>query len=289
MNFNYTNLLRPKDYNGKAPVRWIQTKADGIRILLRKTPTTVDAYTRNGLTDFWPMLANIEPIRQRVYNLPNFTALDCELHLPGDFASNVITHAKAANPDLLLTPFAMPWLGGVDYRAVELPRVVEILRDDLGWEPCDTHAIVNGDDQDGPFVLSDASVAELKRDATARKLEGYIVKLAHYASWWKIKPAKTVDVVVTGYKISDSDSFAGGLKAIIVSVLDGGKYREIASVGSGFEAEFRMSCKPSELVGRVCEVSYDSLAGQGKLKFPRFERWRDDKDKTECTGDQLCE
>jgi hypothetical protein len=285
MNFNYTNLLRPKDYNHRAPVRWIQDKADGIRILLRKGGT-IDAYTRNGLTDFWPLLCDIEPIAQRVQKLPDWTCLDCELHLPGDFASNVITHAKAANPDLLLTPFAMPWSGGVDWRSAELPGVVKVLQD-WGWSPVDTHAIVNGDDETGPFVLSEESVAELKRDAAERKLEGYIVKLAHYASWWKIKPNKTIDAVVTGYKISDSDSFAGGLKAIVVSVWDGANWKEIASVGSGFEAEFRMSCDPKSLVGRVCEVSYDSLAGQGKLKFPRFERWREDKSQTECGVDQL--
>jgi ATP-dependent DNA ligase len=288
MNFDYTNLLRPKDYNGKAPVRWIQDKADGIRILLRKLRHTgrVDAFTRNGLTDFAPLLAAIEPIRQRIEKLPWDTALDCELHLPGDFASNVITHAKAANPNLLLTPFAMPWCGGLDCRSSDMEWVLMQLHD-MGWEPVRTHSLVVTDDHTGPIVLSEQSVAELKRDATAEKLEGYIVKLAHYASWWKIKPAKTIDALVTGYKISDSDSFDGGLKAIIVSLWDGQDWREVASVGSGFEAEFRMSCEPGKLVGRVCEVSFDSLAGQGKLKFPRFERWRDDKSPKECTMEQI--
>jgi ATP-dependent DNA ligase len=132
-------------------------------------------------------------------------------------------------------------------------------------------------------------VEHLKQDAKKLKIEGFVVKDTPKGKCWKIKPTKTVDAFVTGYEISDSDSFAGGLKAVKISVYDSnGKAVEIASCGSGFFADYRMSVDPKTLIGRVGEFSYQCLAAKGRLKFPSFLRWRDDeKTADQCTMEQL--
>jgi ATP-dependent DNA ligase len=295
--FNWTQLLKVVDYKPGKPARFYQTKYDGIRLLVRRKPDgSWDAWTRNGLTNHWPAL---EPLKaslglEMAAAVPAGTALDCELYVPGDFATNVITHIKAGSDKLRLACFAVPWFEGVDHRAVDWMKASRKL---IGRVPivATWPIFPNYDGWLPNYEWREARPAPIQQDWIARQVEtalatgaeGVVAKWDHYEGWYKIKPVQTVDAVVTGYKISDSDSFAGGLKAVLVSVYKDGKPVQIASVGSGFEVEFRMSCKPAELVGRVCEVSYDSLAGKGKLKFPRFVRWRDDKLATECLYDQV--
>ena len=61
---------------------------------------------------------------------------------------------------------------------------------------------------------------------------------------------------------------------------------EIARVGGGFsDADRRWT--EAEVMGRVCEVRYDCVMARGRLRFPRFIQWRDDKPSNECTMEQL--
>lgn len=285
--FNFTQLLRPKDYRGK-PVEFIQPKYDGIRLLVRKfAGGHIDAWTRNGLTNHWHDLrACATTWRKALAGLPEDTALDCELHAVIGQATDVITLIKSSSSELLLTPFAMPWYVGFDWRSKPLIEVMDGLTE-LGFTPPPTLPVYN---IPGCFdgVIYDQGVEYLQTKARREGLEGYILKGGHYTDWYKVKPVRSVDCFVTDVSLSESDSFAGGLKAIKVSVRDvSGGAVEIASVGTGFEAEYRMSVKPNELIGRVCEVSYDSVASKGKLKFPRFMRWREDKAAGECLMEQL--
>ena len=69
---------------------------------------------------------------------------------------------------------------------------------------------------------------------------------------------------------------------------DGTEIIEIAKVGTGFDGDYRYSVDPKKLFGRVAEIGYQSLGAKGRLKFPKFLRWRDDeKKKNECLIDQL--
>lgn len=257
---NFNALPKAKDWDGRGGWNYYQRKFDGIRCLLRrKDGDSFDAFTRNGLTDLWPMLKEACYWRNRI---PEYTALDCEVYVPNVHATSVITHLKEHSSQLEIMPFAIPWLRGVDTRRTSLPIAQEIATKEL-WIP-----FANS------VPRADNSVDGLLEMCRQREWEGVILKQEHYAQWWKLKPTQTMDLVVTGYSISTSDSFAGGLKAIQVSDANG---TELASVGSGFETHYRMSVDPQTLLGRVAEIQFDSLAANGKLKFPRFVRWRDDK------------
>jgi hypothetical protein len=244
-----------------------------------------DAYTRNGKTDHWNDLKfNEAPWVEGVLRMPVGTALDCELFVPGKQATDVITAIKERDSILSVSLFAVPWWAGQDAREWSFDRVSEVTAGNYHLELMETKTL-----SEVPAALTESQIAAMKRKATADGSEGWVVKLDHYSGWWKVKPCKTVDCVVMKTTMSLSESFAGGLKAVEVGVYDeAGQLVKIASVGTGFDADYRMTVDRKSLVGRVCEVSYDSLASKGMLKFPRFVRWREDKNAKECTHEQLC-
>lgn len=275
MIFGTADLLRPIEYDAQ-PVTFVQAKHDGLRALvIRERGGEVHVLSREGKTDFWPKLMAIPHIAGQILRLPEMTAVDCELDAPGVQATEIKTLVNNADHRLRLTAFALPVFSGVDLRnrdwSVAAGHLVH-----LSFPVVETFA-----------VGGEIDVAALVERARANGLEGYVAKRGHYAGWYKIKPVRTVDCVVISTTLSTSDSFSGGLKAVQVGVFENGQLKQIASVSSGFEAGYRLSVDRDSLVGQVCEIAYDSIAGKGQLKFPRFVRWRDDKPAPECTADQL--
>lgn len=131
---------------------------------------------------------------------------------------------------------------------------------------------------------------ELNEKAKACGLEGWVAKEElKYPIWWKLKVTRTYDLIMTGWNISTRGKHKGQCKSIQGSVLgEQGEYIEIANV-SGMNDEIRYGVTDSD-IGRVFEVEANLLAGQGRLRHPRFLRWRDDKVATECTyGTQIGE
>ncbi len=279
-----------KDYDGQ-PVRYIQKKADGHLVKIYRGAGGVGALTKND-KDITDKLLAIHHIRAEIFGLPANSQIFAELHCPGRFATDVKTMLNEANEDLRLTAFAAPMLGGVDMSSVQLHKVMGQLIE---------YNIEIAATVTGPLEEVDAEYQQfLLADAVKQKIEGWVLKESHMSGWYKLKPTKTVDCFVTNTTMSTSASYYGGLKSIDVAVWDWkdwntkGKIqtqRSLGTVGGGFEAAFRLEYntqkKRETLVGRVCEVEYDCLTSGGKLRFPRFLRWRTDKDKDQCTSEQL--
>lgn len=270
-----SELLRAGTYSGQ-PIRYVQEKLSGIRVLLQKWPEgDIRLMTRHGKTDHWPAVRKVfGPVCRAL--LPNNTCLDCELYVPRVPETSVISYIKVDPSKLKLGVFAVPFWGGLDYRGSSMKAALDLmnhLRDP------DIHSI----DTEDLGELTSIDGDHLAAYAKEHKKEGYVVKEEHYKGWYKIKPDPTVDLVVLDYKVSTSASHAGGLKALIVGYPDGTR---LASVGTGLTKEFRMSCKPKDLIGKIVEVQYDSVAGDGQLKFPRFLRFREDKVISECGPEQ---
>jgi hypothetical protein len=125
--------------------------------------------------------------------------------------------------------------------------------------------------------------------AKAAGQEGYVLKDGNLLNWRKLKVQQTLDAVVTGWT-DGRGKYAGLVGSLVCSVYasDVDSLIEIANVGGMSDAErILMSDDPDAVLGRVVEVEYQYVGACGRLRHPRFVRWRDDKQPHECRKDQL--
>ncbi len=133
---------------------------------------------------------------------------------------------------------------------------------------------------------------DLRHIARENKIEGFMLKKQDTLPvWFKLKVEDTADVIVTGVKEGDG-KYLGLVGALLCSVINpDGSMTEVASV-SGMTDDERyeiteMFDVTKNLIGRVIEIKYQCVAAQGRLRHPRFLRFREDKNPMECTIDQL--
>ncbi len=127
-------------------------------------------------------------------------------------------------------------------------------------------------------------------------------------SWLKIKKLKTVDCVIFGYTCGENIR-AETFGALVLGLYDGARRPVyVGKVGTGFteevlriltdkfaknttnEAPFRAESGDTVtwLKPRfVCEVAYQVVTKDGRLRMAHFKRLRDDKPPEQCTLDQL--
>jgi len=128
-------------------------------------------------------------------------------------------------------------------------------------------------------------------------------------SWLKIKKLKTCDCVIFGYTKGEQ-SRGKTFGALLLGLYDNGKPVYVGKVGTGFteqmlgvlmdkfekiktdvepfrpESGDRVTWLEPKL---VCEVAYQVLTRDMRLRMARFKRLRDDKSASECTIDQVME
>lgn len=272
--------IKVKEYGGQ-PVTVAQTKFDGYYAEVYVDDHRITVCTKNQKVNIWPKLKHNLNICRQLVSLPNFIILRCELHAFGVPATSVPTLINNADQRLLLSPFCIELWGGIKL-SLDFESEKQLLINHGFIVPQVRRLSV------GPSPLLGHEVSDLKELAKAGGFEGWVLKDKPCGNSWKIKPQKTVDAFVVKATISDSDSYAGGLKSVDIAVMDGDEISVIATVGTGFEADYRMSVELKSLVGKVGEFKYQSLGAKGRLKFPRFLRWRDDeKSAGQCLMSQL--
>jgi hypothetical protein len=229
----YIKRQRIKEYRGE-PVKYAQAKLDGHYVEVYKDGGDVIIFGKKREENYWPKLREIRGIADPIMEMHSGTAFQAELHTPGVHATSVPTLLNDADQRLTLTPFA-------------LHRYNDHLMDtDTGFEW--VHNFFERYGLQTPYTrtlvgearaLTQREQDDLLADAVNGKLEGWVLKESHLEGWYKLKPVRTVDCVVVDTKMSESDSFYGGLKSIIVAVRNPETQRMqvVASVGSGFEAE----------------------------------------------------
>jgi len=127
-------------------------------------------------------------------------------------------------------------------------------------------------------------------------------------SWLKIKSISTCDCIIFGYTEGEGKR-EGGFGALILGLYDDGGAVFVGKVGTGFSNEcikelletFKPFVTESSTLGGVdvpeqiiwlkpelvCEVAYQSVTHDLRLRMPRFKVLRKDKKPSECRMDQI--
>ena len=277
--------IKAKNFTQGKKVRFVQAKKDGHRVTIyvddreeRKRIGGIKCMTKTGI-DISEKLHRLDKVWSPIVKLPSGTVVDAELYADNVQATEVKTLINKKDLRLKLSGFALPY-----HRGHPVDSMVDAFTclHQLGLNP--------------PEIVEDyGSLIEVTADdvnywlrlAVDLKIEGFVLKESHLRGWWKLKPTKTVDAFVTGTTKSFSALHYGGIQGFNVSLLDADNNPvDMGNVGSGFTAKLRQ-LDPKQFIGKVMEIQYDSLAAKGKLKFPRFVRWREDKLMEECSVDQL--
>lgn len=122
-----------------------------------------------------------------------------------------------------------------------------------------------------------------------KKIEGFILKdpeAVYGEGWTKVKAEETHDVIITGVIWSESESYGskGWIRSVLVGQYDAkGKMIDCGQV-SGFTEAVRglISATPQKFKGKVIEIECQQRLPSGKFRHPRFLRFREDKNASDC-------
>lgn len=246
--------IKAKKWNGGAAI-YAHLKLDGHFLAIRN-----NRFWTSRPTDITEQLDG--RLREPFQYIPRDTTVYAELHVPGKPASYVKTAIKNGEA-MRITCFA--WSGCAEDAPLETVRHQLGGLDFAFWKPLE-----EGWEPDA-----------LIREALDQGAEGWMLKDGNLLNWQKLKAVQTVDCVVTG-TVEGKGKYLGLVGALTVAV----EGVEIANVG-GFDDATREEISEDDPIGRVVEVAYQYVGSGGRLRHPRFIRFRDDKLPQDCTKDQL--
>lgn len=269
-------ILKAKTYKDQA-VAYAHEKLDGQRVTVFKQSTGLcyaTTTTGNQLD-----LSYLQWWFSFVRNLPEYSSVDGELYVPGKPRGYVKTCLANHLQDLQFTAFAVPYYHGQ-------PLYDQPLR--TAHDLCTLWGIPFADYEKVPVERNNSKslLSYYIQQALQKEIEGYVLKQANYIGWYKVKPVKTIDVIVTGFTEGEG-KYIGLVGALCCSVYYKGRLIEIARA-SGMNNATRYEIDEGCDLNRVCELAYQDIGTQGRLQFPRFVAWRNDKKPTaeECSADQ---
>lgn len=108
-------------------------------------------------------------------------------------------------------------------------------------------------------------------------VEGYVFKDTHLTGWAKWKPVKTIDLIVVD-TLDGTGKFLGYIGSLVCATYNG----PIVAHTSGMTDLERAEMTLDSPIGRVVEVAYQYVGAKGRLRHPRFVRFRDDKRPAQC-------
>lgn len=278
--------MKPKPFDRERHYipQYAHAKLDGIRIKVQREQLyrgegELQFITSNGI-DIEPQLREQDWFRGLCNDFPQGECnliLDCELTSQHGF--EYVKTALAEGYELDLRPFATTALP-VD---APLDDVQLWCMNTLGLSVPLYFDRVNydGDDPEFDHTDDDMWLDYLSHHAQQAGYEGWVFKDGNYLNWLKMKPVMTVDLIVVGAKDGNNANL-GLLGSLELATTEG----FIVCNCSGMTADERVDLTNlwtrKQLMGRIVEVAYDRVSSRGRLRFPRFKRMRDDKNRNEC-------
>lgn len=264
--------LKPKNWEGKGYPFYAQVKFDGFRAtFFKQSNGKVVAFGRDPslhleMTVRFPRLLHDETIRHFVQTAPDQSSLDCEIITNGP-ASGVPTALRDSSRHLKVIPFAVPYWGGKNLSEWGLSNIEVLTTIKLAsW-----HQIFHG-----------VNVENLLRTAKEKGIEGWVLKEANYEGWWKLKLENTIDCIVTDI-VEGKGKYVGMIGALVVSVYNSDRQLITIANVSGMTDKQRVDMSlDDDLIGKVVEIKYQGMGSKGKLRHPRFKRFRPDKPQFDC-------
>jgi ATP-dependent DNA ligase len=289
-----------------------EPKWDGFRTIVFRDGDEVQLQSRNGR----PMNRYFPEIVEQVLALPaDRLVLDGEMVVTVDGvqefdllsqrihpAASRVERLREETPAQLV---AFDLLAEGDETLLELPyterreRLAAVIADPVELTPS------TGDPDAAGQWLAGTGEGVIAKEADAPYLPGERVGMV------KIKRVRTADTVVVAFRFGKAEGTVGSLilglyddeeKLHVVghtSSFRAKQKRELLGLLEPYRTHERGSGEPSrwksdeELVWEglrpelVCEVAFDHITGQRIRHGAKFLRWRDDKEPTECTFEQL--
>jgi len=113
--------------------------------------------------------------------------------------------------------------------------------------------------------------------ARKRRWEGWVFSEGNRTLMTKLKVVNTIDLIVVGFT-EGKGKYLGLTGSLICATNEG---YVVANV-SGMDEHTRICISTVSDFHRIVEVKYDRVGSAGRLRFPRFIRWRDDKEHAGC-------
>ncbi|MCX9084604.1 MAG: non-homologous end-joining DNA ligase [Candidatus Methanoperedens sp.] len=292
---------------------WIfEVKWDGIRaISYLEDELSIRSRNNNELIDNFPELSELKELGEGI-------VLDGEIIVMNDGKADFQTLIKRSQNTKALD---------IDYMSRKFPStyvIFDILEKDgkqlLDIPLMERKNILEKSVKEGKFVTTSlyvedsgepyylAAIEKGVEGIMAKKKKSFYEPGKRSNNWLKIKQVKTCDCVVFGYTKGEgirNDTFG----ALILGLYDGEVPVFIGKVGTGFSRKIMENLKRSldeykvetetlkgvdldrEITwlkaGVVCEVGYQTITEDGKLRIPVFKKIREDKDPIECTIEQI--
>lgn len=248
-----------KTWNGE-PVVYATDKYDGHGMILAKDDIGTCSL-RSSKRAWHPDQNNW--YRNFIRHAPNRTKLHVEVFVERGEATDVVHHL-VRDLDISMRVTGIEVWAGTDMCRADL-HSVETLCLSIGLQSASCQ----------PWLRS-VDYADL---AIHRKIEGFVLKTYSYVPnrMYKVKPVLTVDLIISGF-VDGNGKYAGLVGAITCT---DGEGKEVCKV-SGMTDKVRIMLEMGD-IGRVIEVAYQKVTNGGKLRHPRFKRFRDDKTQEEAS------
>ncbi len=278
------DLLRINEYDGSSvmfahekydginlKISWVggrETARDGLQAMTRTPTDIIDSLLPCG----W-----LDTLRR---HLPGTATVHGELYVPGRKSSQV----KSA---MAHEPSALRFAGfAIDHHSIDGQAPLHEVNAKLSsWGIQTIPYLVNRGLQYEGFGGSGwfDEPEWLIKGTLPDDVEGYVLKNGNLYGWHKLKPVRTIDLIVRGYTDGKKANL-GLVGSMKVETFEG---IEVAAIsGMNMETRLDVSEDRERYIGQVCEVAYQYVGDKGRLRHPNFVQWRDDKPASGCTLDQ---